>query len=83
MRGVIMYRGPMRFGEFLAVFGGIILLLITSFAIPAIPVFVAGIFGIIGATIKALGGNSGNDSHGRVYGSTLQKLPREGPQGAL
>jgi hypothetical protein len=54
MRGVIMNRGPMRFGEFFAVFGGIILLLIASFAMPAILVFVAGIFGIIGAAIKPL-----------------------------
>jgi hypothetical protein len=78
-----MYRGPMRFGEFFAVFGGIILLLITSFAMPAILVFVVGFFGIFGAAIKGLGGNSGNDSHGRVYGSTLHQLPSEGPQGVL
>jgi hypothetical protein len=54
MRGVIMYRGPMQFGEFFAVFGGIILLLITSFAMPAILVFVVGFFGIFGAAIKPL-----------------------------
>jgi len=50
--GVIMYTGPMRFGGFLAVIGGIILLLITSFATPAILVFVAGIIGLVGAAIK-------------------------------
>ena len=50
--GVIIYTGPMRFGGFLAVIGGIILLLITSFATPAILVFVAGIIGLIGAAIK-------------------------------
>jgi len=50
--GVIIYTGPMRFGGFIAVIGGIILLLITSFATPAILVFVAGIIGLIGAAIK-------------------------------
>src|SRR5467141_772320 len=50
--GVIMYTGPMRFGGFIAVIAGIILLLITSFATPAILVFVAGIIGLIGAAIK-------------------------------
>ena len=50
--GVIIYTGPIRFGGFLAVIGGIILLLITSFATPAILVFVAGIIGLIGAAIK-------------------------------
>jgi len=50
--GVIIYTGPMRFGGFLAVIEGIILLLITSFATPAILVFVAGIIGLIGAAIK-------------------------------
>src|SRR2546427_8040918 len=39
--GVIIYTGPMRFGGLIAVVGGIILLLITSFATPAILVFVA------------------------------------------
>ena len=50
--GVIIYTGPMRFGGFLAVLGGIILLLLTSFATPAILVFVAGIVGLTGAAIK-------------------------------
>ena len=50
--GVIIYTGPMRFGGFLAVIGGIILLLITSLATPAMLVFVAGIIGLIGAAIK-------------------------------
>src|SRR5213080_1518460 len=50
--GVIIYTGPMRFGGFIAVIGGIILLLITSFATPAILVFVAGIVGLVGAAIK-------------------------------
>ena len=50
--GIIIYTGPMRFGGFIAVIAGIILLLITSFATPAILVFVAGIVGLIGAAIK-------------------------------
>ena len=50
--GVIIFTGPMRFGGFIAVIAGIILLLITSFATPAILVFVAGIIGLIGAAIK-------------------------------
>ena len=50
--GVIIYTGPMRLGGFVAVFGGIILLLVTSFATSAILVFVAGIIGLIGAAIK-------------------------------
>ena len=50
--GVIIYTGPMRLGGFVAVFGGIILLLVTSFATSAILVFVAGITGLIGAAIK-------------------------------
>ncbi len=50
--GIIIYTGPMRFGGLLAVIGGIILLLITSFATPAILVFVAGIIGLVGAAIK-------------------------------
>src|SRR5437879_11544684 len=50
--GVIIYIGPMRLGGFLAVFAGIILLLLTSFATPAILVFVAGIIGLVGAAIK-------------------------------
>src|SRR2546430_15405646 len=33
--GVIIYTGPMRFGGILAVIGGIILIIITSFATPA------------------------------------------------
>jgi hypothetical protein len=50
--GIIIYTGPMRFGGLLAVIGGIILLLITSFATPAILVFVAGMIGLVGAAIK-------------------------------
>jgi hypothetical protein len=50
--GVIIYTGPMRFGGLLAVIAGIILLLITSFATPAILVFVAGLIGLVGAAIK-------------------------------
>jgi hypothetical protein len=50
--GVIIYTGPMRFGGFLAVFEGIVLILITSFATPAILVFVAGVIGLVGAAIK-------------------------------
>jgi len=50
--GVIIYTGPMRFGGFIAVIAGTILLLITSFATPAVMVFVAGIIGLIGAAIK-------------------------------
>jgi hypothetical protein len=50
--GVLIYTGPMRFGGILAVFAGIILLIITGFAIPAILVFTAGVLGIIGAAIK-------------------------------
>ena len=50
--GVIMYIGSIRFGGLLAVIAGVILLLITSFATPAILVFVAGIIGLVGAAIK-------------------------------
>ena len=50
--GVIIYAGPMRFGGFIDMIAGIILLLITSFATPAILVFAAGIIGLIGAAIK-------------------------------
>jgi hypothetical protein len=50
--GTIIYTGPMRFGGILAVAAGILLLLITSFATPAILVFVAGVLGLIGAAIK-------------------------------
>jgi len=50
--GVIMYIGPIRFGGLLAVIVGVILLLMTSFATPAILVFVAGIIGLVGAAIK-------------------------------
>jgi hypothetical protein len=50
--GVMIYTGPMRFGGIIAVIGGIILLIITGFAIPAILVFTAGVLGIIGAAIK-------------------------------
>jgi hypothetical protein len=50
--GVMIYTGPMRFGGILAAFAGIILLVITSFATPAILVFIAGILGIVGAAMK-------------------------------
>jgi hypothetical protein len=50
--GIIIYTGPMRFGGLLAVIGGIILLLMTSFATPAILIFVAGIIGLVGAAVK-------------------------------
>ncbi len=50
--GIMMYTGPMRFGGMLAVLGGIILLVLTSFATAAILVFVGGILGIIGAAFK-------------------------------
>ena len=50
--GVIIYTGPMRFGGILAVIGGIILLLMTSFATPAVLIFVAGVIGLMGAAIK-------------------------------
>src|SRR5260370_36625502 len=53
--GVIIYTGPMRFGGFIAVIAGIILLLMTSFGTPAILIFVAGIIGFIGAAIKPAG----------------------------
>ncbi len=43
---------PMRFGGIVAVVGGIVLLIITSFTMPAILVFVAGIIGIIAAAMK-------------------------------
>src|SRR6266852_5601226 len=49
--GVIMYIGPIRFGGLLAVIAGVVLLLITSFATPAILVFVAGVIGLVGAAI--------------------------------
>jgi hypothetical protein len=50
--GIMICTGPMRFGGIVAVVGGIILLIITGFATPAILVFVAGIIGIIGAAMK-------------------------------
>jgi hypothetical protein len=50
--GIMIYTGPMKFGGIVAVVGGIILLIITGFATPAILIFVAGIIGIIGAAIK-------------------------------
>jgi hypothetical protein len=50
--GVMIYTGPMRFGGMLAAFGGIVLLIMTSFATPAILVLAAGIVGIIGAALK-------------------------------
>jgi hypothetical protein len=50
--GIIIYTGPMRFGGILAAFSGILLLVITGFATPAILVFAAGILGIVGAAIK-------------------------------
>src|SRR5947209_18851966 len=45
--GMIIYRGPMRFGGFIAVIGGIILILITSFATPATLAFVERIIGLL------------------------------------
>ncbi len=50
--GIMIYTGPMRFGGIVAVVGGIVLLIITSFTMPAILVFVAGIIGIIAAAMK-------------------------------
>src|SRR5260370_8906586 len=50
--GVIIYTGPMRFGGFITVIAVIILLLITSFATPAILVFVAGIIRLIRAALQ-------------------------------
>src|SRR5207245_10396151 len=49
--GMIIYTGPMRFGRFIAVIGGIILLLTTSFATPPILVFLAGIIRRVSAPI--------------------------------
>jgi len=50
--GVMIYTGPMRFGGIVAALGGVILLVLTSFATPAILVFLAGIIGLVGAAIK-------------------------------
>ncbi len=50
--GVMIYTGPMRFGGIVAALGGVILLVLTSFATPAILVFLAGIIGLVGAVIK-------------------------------
>ena len=50
--GIIIYTGPMRLGGILAAFAGVLLLVATAFATPAILVFVAGIIGIVGAAIK-------------------------------
>ncbi len=50
--GIMMYTGPMRFGGILAAIAGVILLILTSFATPAILVFGAGILGIVGAAVK-------------------------------
>ena len=50
--GIVIYTGPMRFGGMFAVLGGIILLVLTSFATAAILVFAGGILGIIGAAVK-------------------------------
>ncbi len=50
--GVMIYTGPMRLGGIVATIGGIILLVVTSFATPAILVFLAGIIGLVGAVIK-------------------------------
>jgi hypothetical protein len=50
--GIMMYTGPIRLGGMLAAFAGVILLILTSFATPAILVFGAGILGIIGAAVK-------------------------------
>ena len=40
--GIIIYTGPRRVGGILAAFAGILLLVITAFAMPAILVFAAG-----------------------------------------
>ena len=50
--GIMIYTGPMRLGGILATLAGILLLIITTFATPALLVFAAGIIGIIGAAIK-------------------------------
>jgi hypothetical protein len=50
--GIMIYTGPMRLGGILATLAGILLLVITTFAMPALLVFAAGIIGIIGAAIK-------------------------------
>jgi hypothetical protein len=50
--GIMIYTGPMRFGGILATLAGILLLIMTTFAMPALLVFAAGIIGIIGAAIK-------------------------------
>lgn len=50
--GIIIYTGPMKLGGIFASIAGILLLVITAFAMPALMVFAAGIIGIIGATIK-------------------------------
>src|SRR5207245_11742498 len=39
--GMIIYTGPMRFGGFIGVIGGIMLLTMTSFAPRSIPLFCA------------------------------------------
>ncbi len=50
--GIMIYTGPMRFGGILAAFAGILLLVVTAFAMPAMLVFVGGVIGIVGAAIK-------------------------------
>jgi hypothetical protein len=50
--GIMIYTGPIRFGGILAALAGILLLILTAFAMPALLVFAAGIIGIVGATIK-------------------------------
>jgi len=50
--GIMIYTGPMRFGGMLAAVGGVILLVMTAFAMPAILVFAGGVLGILGAAIK-------------------------------
>ena len=50
--GVMIYTGPMRFGGIVAALGGVILIVLTGFATPAILVFLAGIIGLVGAAIK-------------------------------
>ena len=50
--GIIIYMGPMRFGGILASVAGILLLILTGFATPALLVFAAGIIGIVGAAVK-------------------------------
>lgn len=50
--GFMIFTGPMRFGGLIAVFAGVLLLVITSVATAAVMVFAAGIIGIVGAAMK-------------------------------